>query len=838
MNQHWWQGQWIPSEELNKKLINLSTFVEEALISDFDINHFYQCCDLFSEELKHNTLLRTKLMNILVSSNETSSAEAQEVILSISNFLSETELRKKMARELGKDNPFLSSRVNYEEEIFESYRPLGFLVQIMPSNDPALPVLSALEGLLTGNVNLLKISQHSSDFTAELFDSFFQMPLAKRYQKRLIIAKISSSEKQKLSDIFSQADGVVAWGGEEAISQIKQLCPANVNFIEWGHRISFAFVSEKRKFEDSEYINLVKDILIYNQQACSSPQCVYVEEASFAELKIIGNKINELMAKLASKYNLTTPSPMESAEIRKTTLVLETEKSWQDSYSDVIEDQQNRWRILIDTRSGLRASPLYRTIWLKPLKRSEIWKTLHPLRQYLQTVGLACDMEELNDLSQIFYKSGVTRVRALGEMQSSYTGEPHDGYLALTRYLKKVSLQSQDLRLKNFATLDDLSSVKLDFPKWPDKIMGKLDFQNLKAPKKTELFFKSGGSSGEPKISYFTYHDYHRQMDLAAKGLVAAGLNPAKDRCMNLFFGGGLYGGFLSFYTILEKLQAIQLPMSAHMDYEFVGQMIVRNQVNVLLGMPSYLLLMLEANKDLFLKNPVIEKIYFGGEHFSEKQKERLTQEFGISVIRSASYGSVDMGPLGYQCLESPARVHHLHQSIHHLEILKLDQDEPITQDEVGRLVFSTLSRQGLQLLRYDIGDVGRWVLEPCPCGRKSPRFELLGRSGDIFRASGCFYSFSKFQQILSDKLEYDREFQIIIDNEEGIDRLTFILDKESGLSRDKVFKTFIGNYKDLDETVHEEEAMYLNFEFVDRQDFLRSQASGKLIHVTDKRIR
>lgn len=838
MSQNWWQGEWISNEELKNRLAQLNQYIHKGLDVSFDLANFYHCCDRFSKELLTNTELRTKLSNVLISSQEASASEAAGVLAGIAEFLQEAELRKKMTREIGTDNPFLSSRVNYDSPIFEAYNPLGFIVQIMPSNDPALPVLSAFEGLLTGNVNLIKMSSHSSDFTAQFFDAFFANKLTKNYKSKLMVVKISSKDKETLKNLFNDADGVVAWGGEEAITEIRNLCPPKVRLIEWGHRISFSYVSENKKKDDSFIAGLVKDIFIYNQQACSSPQCVYIENASFEELVMIGNKINAQMLQQAEQYLLLTPSPMEAAEIQKTTLVVETEKSFKKDYTEVIKDPQNRWRILIDSRSGLRASPLYRTIWLKPIQRDQIWDVFRPLRQYLQTVGLFCDLTEIKDLSDKFYQVGVNRVRPLGKMQESYMGEPHDGYAALARYLKKVSLESDIKALQNYATLDDLVKSEIKFSQLPDKVMSKVDFQNQKVPNHTELFFKSGGSSGDPKISYFTYHDYHLQMDAAAKGLIAAGFNPAVDKCMNLFFGGGLYGGFLSFYTILEKIQAVQFPMSAHMDFKFVGETIVKNKVNVLLGMPSYLMLLFEANHELFKNNRVIEKIYFGGEHFSELQKKRLKDEFGISTIFSASYGSVDMGPLGYQCSHSEARVHHLHQSIHFLEIYKMDKDELVQGDEAGRLIFSTLSREGQNLLRYDIGDVGRWIKETCPCGRKSPRFELLGRSGDIFRASGCFYSFNKFQQILADNFKYDREFQIKIDNEDGLDKLTLHIDKQSQLDEKQIYKTLIENYRDLDETVHEEKALILKISFIESTEFLRSEASGKLMHVIDKRVR
>src|SRR4029077_15753354 len=111
-------------------------------------------------------------------------------------------------------------------------------------------------------------------------------------------------------------------------------------------------------------------------------------------------------------------------------------------------------------------------------------------------------------------------------------------------------------------------------PSWSRKpeIMTKADFQAMKVDERhAQLYFKSGGSSGEPKLSVFTYDDYHEQMRAGAEGLYAAGLEPAKDRSMNLFFSGGLYGGFLRIFSVLEELRAIHFPMAAQTDLAMVA---------------------------------------------------------------------------------------------------------------------------------------------------------------------------------------------------------------------------------------------------------------------------
>ena len=89
----------------------------------------------------------------------------------------------------------------------------------------------------------------------------------------------------------------------------------------------------------------------------------------------------------------------------------------------------------------------------------------------------------------------------------------------------------------------------------------------------TGLVVRSGGSSGQVAYSTFRWADYHEQMAVTAHGLVAAGLEPARDRVMNLFAAGYLYGSFISFWTILEHLRVRQYPMAMVPEQQVQAQL-------------------------------------------------------------------------------------------------------------------------------------------------------------------------------------------------------------------------------------------------------------------------
>lgn len=373
------------------------------------------------------------------------------------------------------------------------------------------------------------------------------------------------------------------------------------------------------------------------------------------------------------------------------------------------------------------------------------------------------------------------------------------------------------------------------------KIMTKSDFQELHPTKEnSDLYFNSGGSSGDPKISIFTYEDYHRQMEVAAEGLYAAGLDPKTDLAMNLFYAGALYGGFLSFFTILEKMQCRHLPMAAHTDYKFVAESIVKNNVNTLLGMPSYLLQLFQSQESHLKQASCVKKIFYGGEHFNQSQINFFKDHFKVELIKSASYGSVDAGPLGYQCQHCTGGVHHLHNRLHNFEIVQVDQDQPVSVGEVGRLLVTTKTRNGQKIERYEIGDLGRWITEPCECGRNQERFELLGRAGDIFRIGATFLNYHSLFKSFASVVNYSSYFQIHLFPAEKLtkEKIIFKLDK-SIVTADLLTKIeqALFTVKDLNVAVKSDKTLDMQIDLIEFTEFEKSKGSGKIRNVVDHRL-
>jgi phenylacetate-coenzyme A ligase PaaK-like adenylate-forming protein len=496
----------------------------------------------------------------------------------------------------------------------------------------------------------------------------------------------------------------------------------------------------------------------------------------------------------------------------------------------LIEAADRSFRIYLDASPALTPSPLYRTIWLKPMNRKEIVKYLQPMSRYLQTVSLGCALDEIYELSERFTVCGASRIAECGNVFFSYPGEPHDGVFALTKYCKRVSLVSSVVeKTASFSQLQYYSPVKIQKP-----IQDKDAFMNLPIQEeKSKLYVKSGGSSGKTILSPYSYRDFHFEMQAVAETLIGIGLEPKTDRVMNLLNAGHLYGGFLSFSCILEHANAKHFPMSEVMKTAEAVSYIIEQRIDVLIGMPSYLLKIFRENEETLKAYRGIRKVYYGGEFMTSANKQMLKDTFGVELISSIVYGSNDVGPIGYACEHSEGGVHHLLTGIMDMEILQLDKDEPVESGETGRIILSPKFRQGSPVTRYEIGDLGRWIEGDCPCGRKNPRFELTGRFGDIFRAGAFYFNYANLLRIIQDHLA-PTQLQIVLEDGGTVDKLTFRTIK-ADFTREDLCRTLAEHNPSMAEAL-QYHFLEIALEQMNESDMEYTVQSRKLKHIIDLR--
>lgn len=648
----------------------------------------------------------------------------------VRRFCQPDALRQKLEHELG-DNPFSVRRINYREPLFEGWRPLGVVVHITPANAELLPFFAIIESLLVGNINWLRPSASEQGMTIDLLEAFTHFDLTGQLANFVAVIPV---ETTRLSLLLTHADGVSAWGGDTALDAIRQQLPGGCRWIPWGHKISFAWLQPDAVNEEN-LLALADDVCCFDQQACSSPQIIFVDSDESAVLQDIGNRLAQAMRRRHARWQPLIPDEKAAADITSAVAFAQLDAVFAGADNALLAG--DGWRIILQNMSAITPSPLFRTILLRPLPQNKVMQTLRPWRTHLQTCGLIAADRDRIPFSQLLLAAGVNRITPVGKMHDGYHGEPHDGVYALSQLARRVTVTLDADVLPQQATLDanPPPPVLTALP-----IMDKTDFLQHAMHSSAQLFFRSGGSSGVPKLAGFTYRDYRRQMQAAAAGMFAAGLDPARDKVLNLMYAGNLYGGLLSFFTVLEMLEVTHLPMGGPHDddYHEIARTIVNQGVTTLIGMPSTLYQLFTREEAILRDYGGIQKLLLGGEHMGAAQRDYI-HGFGVKTIRSALYGSVDAGPLGHACAHCPDGIFHLMTDIQWLEIVDPLDDRPVAPGEAGRLLFTSTAREGQKVIRYDIGDMGRWLPGECPCGAPSPRFELLGRHGSLVRIGTMF---------------------------------------------------------------------------------------------------
>ncbi|MFE7314438.1 acyl-CoA reductase [Streptomyces sp. NPDC057555] len=851
---HYWQGSFIDDAQAAERLAELPTLVETALAEPLSTETVLVACDTVSQALRQpDGDLYARLMADLTGADAGDAAdadreEAAATLAELADALTRPALERKLRRELGGLRPERLTRPDARETVYEAWAPVGLLVHIAPGNAAGVAPLSVVEGLLAGNVNVLKTSSSDTALAQHLLAELAAAEPTGALARRIVALRFPSSRQDLMRLLCAPADAVAVWGGEGAVEGVAELVPPGCRLIAWGHKISFAYLTRDAWADRSALTALAADVCRFEQQACSSPQVIYLDTepdapaATASQLFAFAEEFAIVLKEVSGTFPAPPTDgsdPAEQAEITTTELVTRAEQHL--GLTKVITADDGSWRVFADTRPALTASPLHRTVWIKPLPRRDIVATLRPMRRYLQTASVAGDRADVAQLARTLITAGVERVTPLGAMLDSYHGEPHDGVYALQRYSRRVSVQAPEDVFATTPCLDDLIAPAVTPAPPTGPLMGKAEAQEQLrslAPRNAQLYFHSGGTTGAPALSVFTCDDYDTQMRASAHGLLAAGFDPSRDRAANLFYCGEMYGSFISFFSILERLEATQIPIAAGLDYEAIAKALVAYRVNTVFGMPSYLWQLFHSQGERLRAYGGIRKVFYGGEHFTTEQRRILTENFGVEVIRSAAYGSTDLGPLGYQCTHAQGTVHHVLTDLHTLEILDPEQDRPVPAGQPGRLVFTTRTRAGQRLERYQIGDMGRAVDGVCPCGSHTPRIELLGRYGDVFRMGAYHFNYRRFTQIAEEHLGYRGELQLLLTSQADREHLIVRLDGAYAPDPDVARTALLNHITELGSAVGPEELLTCTVEIAATSAFERTRTSGKLRTVIDRRTK
>jgi phenylacetate-CoA ligase len=337
----------------------------------------------------------------------------------------------------------------------------------------------------------------------------------------------------------------------------------------------------------------------------------------------------------------------------------------------------------------------------------------------------------------------------------------------------------------------------------------------------------SSGSHGKPTIVGYTRADLEAWTELMARSMTMAGVRPGM--VVHNAIGYGLFTGGFGFHQGAERIGATVVPVSGGFTAR-QAMLLADLGGQVLPATPSYALVIAQAVQEAGI-DPAdlrLELGLFGGEPWTDAMRHQLEAELGLTAV--GTYGLSEMCGPGVAA-ECRAVRDGLHVQEDHfiVEVVDPDSGAPLPEGVEGELVFTTLAKEAMPLIRYRTGDSGAIAAAPCPCGRTQVRLtSLRGRLDDMLIVRGVNLFPSHVEHVLLGVPELAPHYQLIVERPDRADELT-VLCEPAEASVDRAALT-----SRLEVLLREHTGLRMGVTVADPGAVPRSE--GKAVRVVDRR--
>ena len=425
-------GKTYDSTEQNRLLDELKGRIIETLAKEpLDPGTVIDAID----KLRQDTLAG-KFDDLLVNlpQDAVASYKTQAAVL-----LSKDMLRLKMKTELGDTGEYETDGAEGFSRIKVKTMPLGVILHIAAGNMDFLPAYSLAEGLLTGNINILKLPSADDGLSLKLIMQLIEYePQLKDY---IYVFDTPSSDVFGMKKMAELSNGISVWGSDIAIDAVRKMAPTGVKLIEWGQKLGFCYIShpDLDPDADEDLRALASHIAETKQLLCSSCQVIYINSDSEEEKKLFAQRFAPLLEDAVGRNKTDEIGVRARDTLVSYTARLKGMLGEEAVSSDVI--RKRGCSVIISADSKLELSPMMCNVLVKSLPEDKMTKVLTESKNYLQTAGLICPDDERGRLTDALLKSGLIRVTKAGNMSAYFPGESHDGEYALSRYVRRVNVE-------------------------------------------------------------------------------------------------------------------------------------------------------------------------------------------------------------------------------------------------------------------------------------------------------------------------------------------------------------------------------------------------------------
>ena len=330
-------------------------------------------------------------------------------------------------------------------------------------------------------------------------------------------------------------------------------------------------------------------------------------------------------------------------------------------------------------------------------------------------------------------------------------------------------LQEMDISPDDIRTIDDI--VKLPYTTKQD-LRDNYPF-GLQAAPKSEIIrvHASSGTTGNPTIVGYTRKDIEVWSECMARCLTAYGVT--REDTFSVAYGYGLFTGGLGAHYGVEKLGAAVVPASTGNTEKHI-RLLRDLGVTGIACTPSYALHLAETMEKLGISKKELKLRVgaFGAEPWTENMRREIEERLGLKGYNLYGLSEI-MGPcVSYECSEQDGS--HVCEDHFFPEIIDPETLEPLPYGQTGELVFTTLTKEGMPLLRYRTRDLCTLGEGECACGRTSVKMgRIMGRSDDMLIIRGINVFPSQVESVVLSMPECAPRYLLIVDRVDNLDTIT-----------------------------------------------------------------
>lgn len=319
----------------------------------------------------------------------------------------------------------------------------GLLAHSWAGNVPALPLWSLACGLLVKAGNVGKLPSAEPVFATLMARLLAEVhpPLA----DCLAITWWQGGDAASAAALFAEADTVLAYGGNEAIAQVRAQVPVTTRFLGYGHKLGFGMVARSAldALRAPQVARLAAhDVARYEQQGCYSPHQFYVERGGTLAPRAFAQYLAAELANLQHRFPRRALALEEAAAVSGWRQSQELQ-ALSDAGCELLGTHDAAWAVAYsDMPRPLAPTGGGRSILVCAVDAlGEVAPLVAPSARFLQTAGIACAPQDLFRHAEALGRAGVTRIAALGAMTTPEAGWHHDGRFNLADLVRIVEVE-------------------------------------------------------------------------------------------------------------------------------------------------------------------------------------------------------------------------------------------------------------------------------------------------------------------------------------------------------------------------------------------------------------